>query len=99
MASGFTQNNRFLKLTTPLGADALLIESFTISERISDTFELEIEALAELDQQIEPKQLLGQVATVTVSLDPESDRSRHFSGVVREVHIGSEGSRFRSYRL
>ena len=43
MPSGFTQDNRFLKLTTPLGADKLLIESFSISERISDTFEMEVE--------------------------------------------------------
>ena len=36
MPSGFTQDNRFLKLTTPLGADVLLIESFTVSEHVSD---------------------------------------------------------------
>ena len=54
MPSGFTQERRFLKLTTPLGPDTLLIDSFTISERLSENFEVEIDALAELSKRVDP---------------------------------------------
>ena len=99
MPSGYTQDRRFLKLTTPLGKDVLLIESFTVSERLSDNFVIEIEALAQADKTIEPAKLLGQVVTIEVSLSPETDEARYFSGIVREFQIGSESDRFRGYRL
>ena len=70
MPSGYTQDRRFLKLTTPLGKDVLLIESFTVSERLSDNFVIEIEALAQADKTIDPAKLLGQVVTISVSLSP-----------------------------
>ena len=98
-SSGFTQDNRFLKLTTPLGVDVLLIESFTISERVSDTFELEIDALAVNDQAVKPKDLLGQVATIAVALNPEDGSERYFSGIIREIHATGRDERFQSFRL
>src|SRR3954465_6163815 len=99
MPSGYTQDRRFLKLTTPLGTDVLLIESFTVSERVSDFFVIEIEALAQLDKPVDPAKLLGQAVTITVSLDPATPKARYFNGIVREVHVGSESDRFRGYRL
>jgi type VI secretion system secreted protein VgrG len=99
MPSGFTQERRFLKLTTPLGPDTLLIESFTISERLSESFEIEIDALAELSKRIDPAALLGQSITITVNLDPDTDDARYFNGIVREVNVGSDSDRFRGFRL
>lgn len=97
--AGFTQDNRLLKMTTPLGRDALLIESFTVSERVSDPFEIEIEALTEAGTAIDPKQLLGKSVTVTVALDMETEAVRHFNGIVREFHFGAQSERFQGYRL
>ena len=97
--SGFTQERRFLKLTTPLGPDTLLIDSFTISERLSETFEVEIDALAELSKRVDPAKLLGQPVTIAVGLDPDSNKARYFNGIVREVHVGTDSDRFRGYRL
>jgi type VI secretion system secreted protein VgrG len=99
MPSGFTQERRFLKLTTPLGPDTLLIESFTISERLSENFEIEIDALAELSKRVDPAALLGQSVTITVNLDPDTDEARYFNGIVREVNVGSDSDRFRGFRL
>ena len=97
--SGFTQERRFLKLTTPLGPDTLLIDSFTISERLSENFEVEIDALAELSKRVDPAKLLGQPVTIAVGLDPDSNKARYFNGIVREVHVGTDSDRFRGYRL
>ncbi|HYP04960.1 MAG TPA: type VI secretion system tip protein TssI/VgrG [Bryobacteraceae bacterium] len=99
MPSGFTQDNRFLKLTTPVGTTKLLIESFSISERISDTYEMEIECLVPVGETVTVNQLLGQVATVSVALDHEWTEARHFSGIIREVHVLSQDERFQGYRL
>lgn len=99
MPSAFTQSNRFLKLTTSLGTDVLLVESFTVSEHVSDTFEIEIDALAEVGKTIDPSKLLGQSVTIRVSLDPESDKARFFNGIIREVHLGTESDRFQGFRL
>src|SRR3954454_21246847 len=99
MSNGYTQEKRFLKLTTPLGPNVLLIESFTVSERLSDTFVIEIQALADASKSIDPVKLLGEVVTVSVSLDPLTSKARYFSGIVREFQVGTESDRFRGYRL
>lgn len=99
MSNGYTQEKRFLQLTTPLGPNVLLIDSFTVSERLSDNFEIEIRALADTSKTIDPSKLLGEVVTVSVSLDPLSPKARYFSGIVREVQVGTESDRFRGYRL
>jgi type VI secretion system secreted protein VgrG len=96
-----TQDNRYLKLTTTLGKDLLLIESFTMSDRVSDPFELEVIASASPDKKIDPKAIIGEVITVHVNLGDQADSSkyRYLSGIVRELHIGGTTERFRSYRL
>jgi hypothetical protein len=43
-----------------LGQDILLIESFTMSDRVSDTYELEVIASAPLDQIVASRDILGQ---------------------------------------
>jgi len=97
--SGFTQERRFLKLTTPLGPDTLLIDSFTISERLSENFEIEIDALAELSKRVDPSKLLGQSVTIAVGLDADSEKARYFNGIVRELNVGTDSDRFRGFRL
>src|SRR5688572_29541016 len=99
MPSGFTQDNRFLRMTTPLGPNVLLIESFTVSEHVSETFEIEIDALADVGKSIDVEKLLGQSVTVHVRLDPETDKERCFNGIVREVRVGTQSDRFQGYRL
>jgi type VI secretion system secreted protein VgrG len=89
---GYTQDARFLSLTTPLGKDALLINSFTASEKISDLFRIEVEALFKGATDL--KSLLGQSITVGIRLKPGGEE-RYLHGMVAQVEIGNETERFR----
>jgi len=86
-------------MTTPLGADVLLIESFTVSEHVSETFEIEIDALTEAGKSIDASKLLGQSVTVHVRLNPDDTTARYFNGIVRELRVGTQSDRFQGFRL
>jgi type VI secretion system secreted protein VgrG len=96
MPSSFTQDNRFLELTTPLGKDVLLLNSFSISEKVSGLYSMELETLYK--GMVDPKKLLGQPVSIKVKTE-NSDNVRYFHGIVNEVEIGSETERFRRFRL
>lgn len=63
--SNFTQDNRFLTLSTPLGKDVLLVSSVSGTEAMSTLFEFELEALSE-DGAIDAKKIVGKSVTVSV---------------------------------
>jgi type VI secretion system secreted protein VgrG len=85
MAS-YTQASRSLAVTTPLGADVLLLESITGTEAISEPFRFQLEMLAESTVDISFDKLLGQ--KVTVRLDLPKNEKRFFSGVVASFSQG-----------
>jgi type VI secretion system secreted protein VgrG len=95
MPSSFTQADRFLELTTPLGKDVLLLNSFSISEKVSSLFTMELDTLYK--GTVDPKTLLGQPVTITVKLDV--GKARYFHGIVNQIEIGDETERFRHFRL
>jgi type VI secretion system secreted protein VgrG len=94
MPTQFTQDDRFLELTTPLGKDKLLLNSFTISEKVSSPYTIELDTLYK--GMVDPKALLGQSITIKVKM---GDDARYFNGIVNEVEIGDETERFRRFRL
>jgi type VI secretion system secreted protein VgrG len=66
MAGGtFTQDNRFLSLTTPLGKDVLLLNSFSVSERLSAPYRMELDVLYK--GTVDPRKLLGQPFSFSLS--------------------------------
>ena len=67
MKAPFTQENRFLELTTPLGKDILLLNSFSVSEKVSALYTIELDTLYK--GEIDPKKLLGQPVSIKVKLD------------------------------
>jgi type VI secretion system secreted protein VgrG len=77
--SSFLQLNRPMRITTPLGADALLVESFTGSESLSRPFQYELVLRSE-DHDISYKNLIGQ--SVTISVDKEGADPRVFHGYI-----------------
>jgi type VI secretion system secreted protein VgrG len=95
MPSSFTQDDRFLELTTPLGKDVLLLNSFSISEKVSSLFTMQLDTL--FKGMVDPKKLLGQPISIKVKIDEST--SRYFHGIVNEVEIGDETERFRHFRL
>ncbi|MBC8164294.1 MAG: type VI secretion system tip protein VgrG [Bryobacteraceae bacterium] len=101
MAGGqFTQDNRFLSLTTPLGKDVLLLNSFMVSERVSAPYRIELDVLYK--GTVDPNKLLGQPVNVTARYGDAGaleSKGRNFDGIVSEIGIGGETERFRRFRL
>ncbi len=88
-----TQASRTFEVTTPLGADALLLRRMHGRERLGHPFEYELELLSE-QSGIAPADLLGQGASVRVNLPGEGQR--HFHGLV--TAFGGDGKEGRLFR-
>ena len=70
MADKTTQDGRLLRITTPLEADYLLLESFSVTEGLSRLYAIDAVLVHEEDDPgsrptiIDPKKLIGQSATI-----------------------------------
>jgi type VI secretion system secreted protein VgrG len=94
--SGYTQANRTLSVTTPLGADVLLLESFTGSEEMSRLFHFELSFLSENDA-IAATDIVGKAITWQVN-QADSD-PRYFNGIVTRFSAGiASPNGMRKYR-
>jgi type VI secretion system secreted protein VgrG len=97
MSGAFSQATSPMKLTTPLGADALLLTGLTVTEGISQLFHIQLDVLAENDVDVAFDQLLGQKATVELTI--AKGKSRFFNGIIMRVGQGGRDETFTSYRL
>lgn len=93
----FTQENRPIAVTTPLGEDVLLLVGFTGQEAISRLFSFQLDLLAENETQVNFDGLLGQPITITQVLPDEQER--YFSGICNRVSQGGQDDTFTAYRL
>ena len=85
----FTQDDRLLKVTTPLGDDVLLLDHFFGAESISAPFRFNLRLFSEKDD-LQLKELMGQ--SVTVEIGTFEGDPRYFHGhVVSFSHAGSDG--------
>jgi type VI secretion system secreted protein VgrG len=75
----FTHDNRLLKLTTPLGADKLLLAGFSGSEGISMPFRFDLSLMAQ--STIDATKVIGQPVTITIA-DANGGDARYINGVV-----------------
>lgn len=90
----FEQADQHISISTPLGADKLLLRSFHGEERISGLFHVFLEMQSE-EKSLDFSQIVGKSATVTVELADGS--SRYLNGIVgRFVQAGSD-ARFTTY--
>jgi type VI secretion system secreted protein VgrG len=92
----FTQDNRLIAVKTPLDKDDLLLESFSAQESISGLFTIQLELLAENETEIAFERLLGQEATIELSLP--QNRKRYFSGIISRFSQGIRDTVFTRYR-
>ena len=84
-----TQDNREVKINTPLGKDVLLLRSMRMSEELGRLFNIEVELLSP-SEDIKFEELLGQ--NVTIELNVINDKKRYFNGhISRFSQSGSEG--------
>ncbi|HEX4325859.1 MAG TPA: contractile injection system protein, VgrG/Pvc8 family, partial [Burkholderiales bacterium] len=81
----FSDDNRLLKLTTPLGKDALLVLGFKGVERVSGLFEFVIELVGERASAADFSQVVGKAATLEINASGTADKApgkRKIDGVV-----------------
>ncbi|MEE9355287.1 MAG: type VI secretion system tip protein TssI/VgrG, partial [Methylococcaceae bacterium] len=72
-----TQKHREVEIETPLGTDVLLLKKATISEALSQPFDIDLQLLSR-QEDIHFEDLLGENATLRIEL-PES-QTRYFNG-------------------
>ena len=80
MADQYLEENRFLYINSSLGADELLLESFTGEEAISHLFSFQLELWSE-NAGIKFEDILGQGISFGVN-GPEGGEPRHINGIV-----------------
>ncbi len=91
----YTQDNRFIRIDTPLGKDVLLLRGFTGEEGISRLFAFDLDLLSE-DPSIGYDKIVGQNVTITTVLADDSER--YFNGFVSRFAQGGSDHRFTYYR-
>src|SRR5438874_162456 len=92
----FNQENRLLKLTSPLGDDVLLLQGFTAHEGISQLFKFNLDLLSDKNS-ISFNDIIGQKVTMRVNLFDGSDR--YFNGFVSRFAQSGADARFTHYHM
>jgi type VI secretion system secreted protein VgrG len=97
----YSQANRPIAITTPLGEDALLLEQVHGTEGISQLFRFELTLLSESETPVDFSQLLGQAVSVVIR--PTDLVPRQFHGIINklsELHrlVGVQGATFLRYQ-
>jgi len=81
-ALGYTQTGYSFAVTTPLGPDKLLLESFDGEEQISGLFHFRLTMTSEYDD-LDFKQVVGKGAAITAT--DKDGKKRHFHGIVARM--------------
>jgi len=90
----FTETAQYISISTPLGADKLLIRSFRGEERISGLFHFFVEMQAE-DNALDFSQIVGK--SVTISIKVSDDTTRYINAIVGRFVQGATDARFTTY--
>lgn len=94
---GYTQANRPLSVTTPLGEDILLLVGFSGHEAISQLFSFQLDLWAEDPTKIKFDKLLGR--NITVKLKLPNNKERYFNGICKCFSQGGRDETFTFYRM
>jgi type VI secretion system secreted protein VgrG len=87
--SGIFQNERLLKLDTPIGANALLVQRVVGNSRVGRDYAFTVD-VASTDENIELKRLIAQPVTLWMQQTDKSYRPVH--GFVHTARrLGSDG--------
>ena len=84
----YSQADRPMAVSTPLGPDVLLLQQFSGSEFLSRLFRFQLELLAESSTDIAFDQILGQSVTVTLQMPDGSPR--YINGIVNRFSQGQQ---------
>ena len=83
----YSQANRLMSVTTPLGPDVLLLQRVTGAEAVSRLFRFELEMLAESTATVKFDSILGKSVTVSLVM-PADDSKRYINGIVSRFSQG-----------
>lgn len=83
----YSQANRSLSVTTPLGTDVLLLQRVTGVEAVSRPFCFNVEMLAESTAKVKFESILGQSVTVAMVM-PADGSKRYINGIVSRFSQG-----------
>ena len=92
----YSQSNRPLAITTPLGEDVLLLTSLRGHEAISQLFNFQVDLLAERESEIRFDRIVGQ--SVSVELRLPTGEKRHFNGLVKRFSQRGRDEVFMHFR-
>jgi type VI secretion system secreted protein VgrG len=92
----YTQTQRPIAITTPLGKDVLLLTGFRGQEAISQLFSFQVDLLSEAKNKIRFDHIVGQNVTVEMRLGNEE--KRYFNGVVKRFSQGARDATFVHFR-
>src|SRR5262245_21593403 len=81
----YTQDNRFIRITTPLGANELLLRGFHGQESISRLFQFELRMHSE-NRGIKFEDIVGKKATIEVDMPDGS--LRYVNGIINSFSQG-----------
>lgn len=93
--AGYTQQNRPLRVTTPLGLDVLLARGLSGTEALSELFAFRLDLIADKYVKIPFERLLGQ--SVTAEISHPTGVTRAINGIVRHFTQGESDELFTSY--
>ena len=90
----YTQTNRRIAISTPLGADTLLLRAFSGSESISQLFHFNLDLLSENDS-LSFQDIVGKPVSITVQ-DADGD-DRFWHGFVSRFSQGHQDGKLTAY--
>ncbi len=93
----YTQTNRPLAVTTPLGPNVLLLTAFAGHEAISQLFSFQLDLIAENNRDVTFDRLLGQKLTVELALP--AGGKRYFNGLCNRVSQSGRNVEFTGYQV
>lgn len=92
----WTQTDRLITLTTPLGQDTLLLAGFSGREAISELFSFHLDLLSE-EAAVDFSKIIGQNVTISVTLSDETPR--FINGIVSHFAMSGRDNRFTRYQM
>src|ERR1700758_4419134 len=95
----YTQTNRPLQVTTPLGDNVLLVTGFRGSEELSNLFSFEFTLIAENSTTIDFSKLVGNGIALSVATLGEGGATewRYINGICARFSQGNRNEEFTSY--
>lgn len=90
----FTQTASYISISTPLGADKLLVRSLRGEERLSGLFHFFLELVSE-EKSLDFSKIVGKSATISIKVSDSV--TRHINGIVGRFVQGGSDARFTTY--